>query len=286
VTYQSESSSHRAYPAQYAVRPLGRRSIQVGTILMMVGLVLVIVAAVLPDTNASGKVNGFQRIAVSERSGTVTFDNAGGYLAYYESKAVSNSTSQKLPQIPVTLTNQATGQQLVLTIPYGNRSDGKINFLHYDRAGHKGLAMWQFQIDQPGTYGVVLGRNPAAARDATVAFGKSIAKGVAWRGWTVAIVGVLLLIGGLITLIVGLVNRRRHKQELRTGGYGGQPPAWPQQNWPQQGWPQQGSQQPGWPQQSSPEQGWPQQSSPEQGWPQQRPPEQGWPQQNWPQSDR
>jgi hypothetical protein len=229
---------------------------------MMVGLVLVIISALLPNTNAYGTVDGFQRIPVSDGSGAVTFDHAGGYVAYYESNAVSNSTSQKLPQIPVTLINQDTPQRIALTTPYGNRSDGKINFLHYDHDGHKGLAMWQFHIDQPGTYGVVLGRNPAAASDATVAFGKSIAKGVAWRGWATAIVGVLLLGAGLITLTVGLVKRRRHRQELRTTGYGTQPPAWPQQSWQQQNWPQQNWPQDSWPEQSHPEQGWPQQNWP------------------------
>jgi hypothetical protein len=272
----------------------GQRAIQVGGILMVAGLVLVIVGAVLANTNAYGKVNDFQRVAVSDGSGTVTFNKAGGYVAYYESASVTNSTNQKVPEIRVQLTNQATGQRLVLTTPYGNRADGKIKFLHYDHDGHRGVAMWQFHIDQPGTYRVELGTNPAAASDATVAFGKSIAQDVVVAG-TVVIIGVLLLVAGLITLIVGLVKRRRHKQEIRTGGYG-QLPAWPQQgsqqqSWPQQSWPQQGTQQQNWPQQTSPEQGsqqqsWPQYRPPEQGWPQQNPPEQGWPQQNWPQGDR
>jgi len=280
---------------------------------MVVGLVLVIVGAVLANTNAYSKVNGFQRVTLSDGTGTITFTKAGGYVAYYESASVTNSTNQKVPEIPVQLTNQATGQQLVLTTPYGNRSDGKIKFLHYDHGGHRGVAMWQFHIDQPGTYRVQLGHNPAAASDATVAFGKSIAQGVVLAG-SIVIIGVLLLIAGLITLIVGLVKRRRHKQELRTGGYGGQPgwpqqawpqQGWPQQNppeqsWPQQGWPQQGPPQQGWPQPSPPQQGWPQPSPPQQGWPQPSPPqqdpqqswpqpsppEQTWPHQNWPQSDR
>lgn len=315
VTYPSEPSSYPAYPAQNPVRLRGQRPIQVGSILMAVGLVLIVVGAVLANTNAYSKVNGFQRVAVSDRTGTVTFDKAGGYVAYYESSTVTGSTNQKVPEIPVQLTNQATGQQLVLTTPYGNRSDNKIKFLHYDHNGHKGLAMWQFHIDQPGTYHVELGVNPAAASDATIAFGKSIAQGVVLAG-SVVIVGVLLLVAGLITLIVGLVKRRRHKRDLRTGGYGGQPPPWPQQGWPQQSWPQQGWPQQGapeqswpqqsppqqswpqqsppqqsppqqsWPQQSPPQQSWPQQRPPEQGWPQQNSPDQGWPQQNWPQSDR
>jgi hypothetical protein len=269
---------------------------------MVAGLVLVIVGAVLANTNAYSKVNGFQRVAVSAGSGTVTFNKAGGYVAYYESASVT-SGMKALPEIGGALTNEATGATVPLNVKYGNRSDQKFKRLYYDYHGHKGLAMWQFHIDQPGTYRVALIPNPAAARDATVAFGKSIARGVVLAS-TVVTIGVLLLVGGLITLIVGLVKRRRHKQDLRTGGYGGQP-AWPQQSWQQQTWPQQNAPQQGWPQQNPPEQGWPQpappqqepqqswpqptwpqQNPPQQTWPQQNPPEQTWPQQNWPQSDR
>lgn len=286
MTYASDPGSYPAYPPPNVVRLRGGRPIQVGSILMAIGLVLVVIGAALANNNAYSKVNGFQRVAVSDGTGTVTFDKAGGYVAYYESSAVTNSTSQKVPEIPVRLTNQATGQQQVLTTPYGNRSDGKIKFLHYDHGGHKGLAMWQFHIDQPGTYKVELQHNPLAASDATVAFGKSIAQGVVLGGVFV-VVGVLLLIAGLITLIVGLVKRRRHRNEVRTSGYGGQPGAWPQQGWPAQTW-----QQPNYPQQSSPQQSWPQQSWPQpggeaQGWPHSGGEAGGWPHsggetQGWP----
>jgi len=66
---------------------------------MVVGLVLVIVGAVLANTNAYNKVNGFQRVTLSDGTGTVTFTKAGGYVAYYESASVTNSTNQKVPEI-------------------------------------------------------------------------------------------------------------------------------------------------------------------------------------------
>jgi uncharacterized membrane protein len=238
----------------------GRRPILVGGILMIVGLVLVIIGGIIGNTSAYSKVNGFQRVAVADHTGTITFKNAGGYVAYYESDEVTDSTSQKIPEIPVVLTNQDTHQQLALQTPYGDRSDGKIKYLHYDHDGHKGLAMWQFHIDQPGTYQVELRDNTAAAPDATVAFGKSIASGVVLGGVFV-IIGALLLLAGLIVLIIGLVKRRRHKRELRAGrsgyggpssfgGYGGAQPA---------GWPQPPQSGPAWPQtpQTPPGQTWP-----------------------------
>jgi hypothetical protein len=210
-------------------------------------------------------------VAVKDRTGTVTFNNAGGYVAYYESSSVTSSTSQEIPLIPVTLTNKATGQPMTLMTTYGDQSDGRVKYLHYDHDGHKGLAMWQFHIDQTGTYGVELDNNPAADADAVVAFGKSIAGGVVLGGAFV-IAAILVLIAGVIVLIVGLVKRSRNKRELRTGGgYGGfgtaQPSGWPPGGG-MQGWPPVGGQPQQWPQPGGQPQQWPQPGGQPQQWPQ------------------
>lgn len=262
------------YPGYPAAPPTGRtrgtRAVQVGAILMAAGIVLLVVGGILANTGAYNKVNGFQRVKVSDHTGTITFKHTGGYLAYYESDEVTDSTNQKIPLIPVRLTDQATKQTLTLTTPYGNRSDGKVKYLHYDHDGHKGLAMWQFHIDQAGTYDVQLGDNTRADSDAQVAFGKSIAKGVVVGG-VLVIVGVLILLAGLIVLIIGFVKQRRHKRQLREGAGGGvygaygQPAGWPQSP-PQQGWPS-GGQSPQAPGQQ-PTQQWPAPpSDSQQGWP-------------------
>ncbi len=207
------------HPAQYGVPQApphlrGRRPIQVGIALLVAGLALAIIGGVVGSANADRKVPGFQRVALADRTGTVTFKSAGGYLAYYESSSVSAHT-KSVPVIAVTLTNQATGQQMTLDRLYGQRADGTFKALRYDYKGHKGLATWQFHIDQAGAWKVELAPTPGAAADAQVAFGKSIAQGVV-VGAILILVGVLAVLGGLITLIVGLVKRRRHKRELRT----------------------------------------------------------------------
>jgi hypothetical protein len=228
--------------------------VQVGAILMAAGVVIAIIGGLIGGKTSDSKVNGFQRVQLADRSGSITFKNSGGYVAYYESKSVTDSTNQKVPLIEVTLTPSG-GQPVHLTTPYGNRSDGKIKYLHYDHDGHKGLAMWQFHIDQSGTYKVDLqDRSGVAASDAAVAFGKSVASAQA----ATAIVfgfGGLLLVAGLIVLIVGFVKQRRHKRELRAGYGGAQPAGWPQAappSWPSGG--QQPTQQ--WPPSDS-QQGWP-----------------------------
>ncbi len=236
-------------PAQYGApqappRLRGRRPIQVGIALVVAGLALAVVGGVFSSANADRKVPGFQRVALADRTGTVTFRSAGGYLAYYESSTVSAHT-KSVPVIAVTLTNEATGQQMTLDRLYGQRADGTFKALRYDYKGHKGLATWQFHIDQAGAWKVELGPNPGAAADAQVAFGKSIAQGVV-VGAILILVGVLAVLGGLITLIVGVAKRRRHKRELRTASpYQALAPgpSWPGTPGGSGGWPQS----PGWP---------------------------------------
>lgn len=257
------AAPYPSYPAAEQPRRLrGTRPVQIGAILMAVGLILVIIGGVLGNANGYSKVNGFQRVKVSDGTGTVTFKNAGGYLSYYESDSVTDSTNQQIPLIPTRLTNQANGKVLTLSTPYGNRSDGKVKYLHYDHDGHKGLAMYQFHIDQAGTYKVELRNNVRADADAQIAFGKSIAQGVVVGG-IVVVLGALLLVAGLIVLIIGFVKKRRHKRELRAGYGGVQPAGWPQA-YPQS-WPSGGPQSPQSPQ-SPPTQQWPPSDS-QQGWP-------------------
>jgi uncharacterized membrane protein YidH (DUF202 family) len=291
MSYPTPPYGYPPTPPDGVPKLRGRTAVRVGAILTGLAVVLIIVGAVVAATHSLSKVDNFQRIKVSDGLGTLRFGHTGGYVAYYESDTITNSTRQ-VPLIPVRLTDPS-GTSKLLRTKYGNRADGKIKLLHYDYHGHQGLAMWQFHIGTPGTYRVELGGNNRAAPDAVVAFGESIAAGVAVAGALVGL-GVLLLIAGIITLIVGLVRRSRHKSQLATAaayppGTGGWPQQqWPQQPWTQEQWPSQPPQQ--WPQAQGPQQPqqWPSAHEPQQPqWPQQ-PPEQ-WPQQpgppQWPPPD-
>lgn len=247
----------------------GRTPRRLGWIFLALGVILIVVGSVVIATKSLTPVNDFQRVKANS-SGTVNFTKAGGYVAYYESNSVT-ADDKSVPLIPVRLTDPS-GKQTVLSTKYGNRSDGKIKLLHYAYNNHKGLAMWQFHIDQAGTYKVEVGTNTQAATDAQVAFGKSVAGGVV-AGAGLLGLGVLVLIAAVVLLIVGFVKKGRHKRELASGQYSGGGQQWPpQQQGGQQPWPQQGGQQP-WSTDQAPQQQWPQQQPP-----QQQPPQQGgWP---------
>ncbi len=243
----------------------GRTPRRLGWIFLALGVVLIVVGGVIIATKSLTPVNNFQRVKANS-SGSVTFKHAGGYVAYYESDAVTGNETA-VPLLPVRLTDP-NGKQTTLSTKYGNRSDGKIRLLHYEYNDHKGLAMWQFHIDKAGTYKVEVGTNARAAADAQVAFGKSVAGGVA-AGAGILGLGVLLLIAAIVLLIVGFVKKRRHKREIAAGQYSGGAQQWSPQTGGQQPWQSPQAQQPWPPQQQPPQQQWPQQQPPPQqgGWP-------------------
>ena len=220
-------------PGNPPARLRGRAQLRIGITLLSVGLVLLIVGIIVLATESLTKVNDFQRISLAQGIGSVRFSHAGGYIAYYEAAGVSESTTE-IPLVGVQLTSPS-GTRIIVDTPYGGRSDNKIKSLKYQYNGHHGAALYQFHISEAGTYQVTLTPNTRDAADADIAFGKSIATGVA-LGAIPTVLGVMLLLAGLIVLIVGLVKRRGHKKELASGSsyYGGQ---WPQQQggqWPSQ----------------------------------------------------
>jgi hypothetical protein len=189
----------------------GRRTIISGIVVLAVGVAAMIAGIVAFGMPAS--VSQFQRVNVSDGHGTITFSRTGDYVAYYESSSITrladqpeSVTASRVPLVPVQLTSEATGQRLVLDTPYGNRSDHKPAKLHYDYQGRGALAMWQFHISHTGSYRAVLGTVTPAARDAVVAFGPPVAS-LGSQGLFLA--DGILILGGLVTLITGIVVRRR-----------------------------------------------------------------------------
>ena len=201
----------------------GRKAVTTGLVLLAVGIILVVAGGVTGVTRGLSKVDHFKRApVVGSGSEAVDLDRTGKYVVYYESSSVADSPNQ-VYLIPVRLTNTATGATITPDAPFGNRSDGKIKILTYDQDGHKGVAMWQFDVAQAGTYKVESIPGPRTASDGVLAFGPSIESGVV-AGGLLVVVGILAVVAALVTLVVGLVRRRRHKRQLRTAGpYGAAP---------------------------------------------------------------
>lgn len=190
---------------------------------MVIAVILVVVGAVVGVSRSLAKVNDFQRVRISAGSGTIRFKHRGGYIAYYEGPEVTGD-EKHIYVVPVTLTNQATGQTLRLHTPYGEHG-GEAKKLHYDYNDHEGLAMWQFHISTPGRYHVQIGPVVRGSERGTIAFGTSIASGVV-AGGLMIILGVLAFIAGLIVLVIGLIIRSSSRKRMLAGAYGYGPPGY------------------------------------------------------------
>jgi hypothetical protein len=243
-------------PSGSPQRLRGRTPLRLALIFFLVGLALVIAGAVVLDKKSFSKVNGFQRVSVAAGQGTVNFTGTGNYVAYYEAPGADGKTND-IPLSLITLTSPS-GKSTQLTTLYGGSSlsSKKIKSrLTYSYNGHDGVAVYQFKIDQTGSYRVTIQRGGFEASNSDIAFGRSIGTGTA-VGAALLVPGVLLIVAAIVLLIVGVVKRSRHKKELASGGgfYGAPPPGQYPGGYPQQ---------PGYPQQ----QGYPQQGNPQQGYP-------------------
>lgn len=221
----------------------GRIPLRLSVIFLVVGIALVVVGGVVVANNSLGKVDSFSRVSVASGSGTATFTGTGGYLAYYEAPGVGSSTD-RVP-LPLITLRSPSGKTMTLETLYGGhaRSDGRINSrLTYNYNGHNGVAIYQFTINEKGTYQVQLQAPGNTDPRSDIAFGTSIAGGLA-IGVALIIPGILLFVAGIVLLIVGLVKRSRHKGQLASygagygggyGGYSGGPPP-PNYGYPPQG---------------------------------------------------
>lgn len=240
----------------------GRTPRRLGWIFLVLGIALIIGGVFIIAKQSVDKVNNFERVKVSAGAGTINFAKTGNYVAYYEASNVDSNISS-VPAVRVAI-QSPSGKARELTDLYGGRSDGKVKIITYNYNGHNGVALYQFKITEKGTYKVQLQGSTNVAPDAQIAFGTSIAGGLA-LGAGLLIPGILLLIAAIILLIVGYVKRSRHKKELAARSYGGYPQQPPPGAYPQQqpaGYGQQPaaySQPPAYPQQQG---GYPQQPPP------------------------
>lgn len=213
--------SFGAPPPQGPLR--GRTPRRLGWIFLALAIALFIAGGIVLATKSFSEVNKFQRVAVPTQNSTVTFNRTGKWVAYYEASNV-HSGIDSVPAVRVAI-ESPSGQVRELTTLYGNRSDRKVKIFTYDYNNHRGVALYQFNISETGTYHVATQPGPAAAADAKIAFGKDISGGTI-AGGLIVVGGVVALIVAIVLLIVGYVKRSRHKRELQSGQFGGPPPGY------------------------------------------------------------
>src|SRR5206468_10963277 len=119
----------------------GRVPRLLGWIFLAIAIALVVVGAVVLAKKSLGKVGDFQRVSIASGGGTVQLNRTGKWVVYYEASNVSGNL-KRIPNITL-----AVGDPSGAAVPlenYGNRADGKVDWLTYDYGGHKRAAAAQF----------------------------------------------------------------------------------------------------------------------------------------------
>jgi hypothetical protein len=214
------------YGAPPAVPPRlrGGTPLKVALAFGVVGVVLLVVGGLIGFTQGLQKVDNFSRVSIAAGRGTADFPNAGNYVAYYEASNVTSSIRQ-VP-LPLIALHSPSGKVQVLDTLYGGSTRASRHLkstVTYQYHGHNGVAIYQFHISEPGRYDVLIQATGLEPQGANIAFGKSIAGGLA-IGVILAVVGVVLLVIAIILLIIGLVQRSRSRKQVAAAqGYGGPP---------------------------------------------------------------
>ncbi|KAA0234648.1 MAG: hypothetical protein JJLCMIEE_02209 [Acidimicrobiales bacterium] len=169
-------------------------------------------------------VDDFERIAVPGQA-RLDFSEATGYTIYYEeSDQGPEATYFGTPGVEIT--NVATAEVLPVST--------YLTDLTYNLGGRRGVALYTFEVDEPGEYEVVVTGEAGPNSGVELAFGPGIGGTLVWT-----ILGALaLLFGGFVLAIVvavvvavrrASVRRKYRQQALPPPPYA--PPS-PTPGWP------------------------------------------------------
>ena len=174
-----------------------------GTALLVAGLLSV-----------KGQVDGFQRAPLPQ-GGQVSLAHSGGYVVYYEAPGAA---SGQIPSFNVTVVPASAGASVRSLQSYA--AD-----VNYSFGSRQGRAVLTLQVSHPGTFQVVATGAPAVAGGSDLAFGSSIAGGIAGTAVTGGLLMVLGVAGGITVFAIryARTSRRRAQAGLPMG-----PPPGPQ----------------------------------------------------------
>jgi len=178
---------------------------------------LAVVVGLQRMSGVGDRVGDFPAVAAG-RERLVTFDDAGGKTAYYESTCFDcgDGGNAIVPDLEIT---SEDGDGIDVD---GYATDGTATpsytggFFSYTRGQFDGEPEYTFRIPEPGTYRVQVGSSDAP--DGQMRLGPSVTRtwfsGLVLIGGGVTVGGVLLVAGVVVLLVAGARRRRWRRQAL------------------------------------------------------------------------
>jgi len=146
-----------------------------------------------------GQVDGFQRAPLPQ--GQVSLAHSGGYVVYYEAPGAA---SGQVPSFNVTVVPASAGASARSLQSYA--AD-----VNYSFGSRQGRAVLTLQVSHPGTFQVVATGAPAVAGGSDLAFGSSIAGGIAGTAVTGGLLMVLGVAGGITVFAIRYARTSRRR---------------------------------------------------------------------------
>jgi len=148
-----------------------------------------------------GQVDGFQRAPLPQ--GQVSLAHSGGYVVYYEAPGAA---SGQVPSFNVTVVPASAGASARSLQSYA--AD-----VNYSFGSRQGRAVLTLQVSHPGTFQVVATGAPAVAGGSDLAFGSSIAGGIAGTAVTGGLLMVLGVAGGITVFAIRYARTSRRRAQ-------------------------------------------------------------------------
>lgn len=175
-------------------------------LIALVGIGGAIAWGVISWDRLNDTIDDFERIAVPGQA-TLEFSDAGGYTVYYE-EPNQGWEANYFGSPGVEITNATTGEAIPVST--------YLTELTYT-LGRRGVAIYTFEIDEPGQYDVVVTAEAGSASDAEVALGPGIGGTLVWT-----ILGALAIFFGalVVAIVIAVVVavrrasvRRKYRQQ-------------------------------------------------------------------------
>jgi len=149
-----------------------------------------------------GQVDGFQRVPLPQ-GGQVTLGHNGSYVLYYEAPGAA---SGQIPNFNVTVAPASAGARAKSLQPYATD-------LNYSFGSRQGRAVLTLQLSHPGTFRVVATGASAVAGGSDLAFGPSIAGGIAGTAVTGGLLMALGVAGGITVFVIRYTRTARRRAQ-------------------------------------------------------------------------